>query len=52
MTCQRNAARYKRDTAQYGERGDGGRGIGFQRTRARDFFGEYVFRHAGDGVAD
>ena len=45
-----DAARYERYAAEDGKRGDSGGGIGFECCGGRDFFGEYVFRHAGNGV--
>ena len=45
-----DAARYEGNAAEDGKRGDGGSGIGFQRTGGGNFFCQYVFRHAGDGV--
>ena len=46
-----DAARYEGNAAEDGKRGDGGGGIGFECCGGSgDFFGEYVFRHAGNGV--
>ena len=40
----------ERNTAKDGERGDGGSGIGFECCGGGNFFCQYVFRHASDGV--